>query len=443
MTCALPPNTTGSAKPGDDLQSLADRFGKIKLAPGTYSLTRPLVLDKPIHIQGTKDSILLFNQAADSAAWTAAVKIHSGRTTLEGFSIRFSGPLRWAHDVSYGPCVIGTTDDKDQNHNDQKYVVCKELDIDSPPVIGPKAEESPRLFRLTTARGGEIVGCVLRGGLCEFIGGPWRIEKNRYRGTSPHTFAFGVLSMHRSHDSAIVDNTIAPVEPCGKTWRFLILTDSGANDVIRGNDVSGVGPRDNDSWPNMNAPEIVLTEAYRLHFEGKPLALSADSRIVTIPDSQGDPARSGDIVAVVAGKHAGYWTTIAQALDQHRYLLTEPLPRDADAISIATGFVRETFEANKIDARGGSVAANMVLVGNHFGTRVLNNRLLGGGEALLLTAAPTELPVAWGWSHAPFFDGVVKGNRMIDPARRFDSRRTRPGDQARSRTSLSHDECER
>lgn len=417
LTCASPADSTVSAKPGDDLQSLADRYGTVRLAPGTYRLKRPLVLNRPTRLQGTKDAILSFEQPGDAEPWTAALKIHAGRTTLEGFSIRFSGPVRFARDVSHGPCVVGTTDDKDQNHHDQKYVICKNLDIESPPSNGPNAEESPRLFRLTTARGGEIVGCAWTGGLSEFIGGPWRIENNRYRGTAPHTFAFGVLSMHRPHDAIVRGNVVAPVEPCGRTWRFLILTDSGARDRVSGNKISGVGPRDDDTGPNMNAPEIVLTEAYRLHFEGAPLALSADSRIVTIADPQGDPARSGDVVAAVEGRSAGFWTTIAQALDDHRYLLTDPLPRDVRAISIATGFVGETFEANEIDARGGGVAANLVLVGNHFGTRVLNNRLLGGGEALLLTAAPTETPVAWGWSHAPFFGGIVEGNSLIDSAR--------------------------
>ena len=45
---------------------------------------------------------------------------------------------------------------------------------------------------------------------------------------------------------------------------------------------------------------------------------------------------------------------------------------------------------------------NMVLAGNHFGARVLDNHLLGGRWAFRVSAFPTERPDIWGWSHAPF-----------------------------------------
>jgi hypothetical protein len=56
----------------------------------------------------------------------------------------------------------------------------------------------------------------------------------------------------------------------------------------------------------------------------------------------------------------------------------------------------------------------MVLAGNHFGTRVVKNHLLGGAHALRFSACPTETPVTWGWSHAPFLGGIIADNILED-----------------------------
>ena len=72
------------------------------------------------------------------------------------------------------------------------------------------------------------------------------------------------------------------------------------------------------------------------------------------------------------------------------------------------------FEGNRIDIRGGRRSDSFVLAGNHFGTRVVNNHLLGGGLAFRMMACPTEHPMIWGWSHAPFLGGVVEGNVLED-----------------------------
>ena len=45
---------------------------------------------------------------------------------------------------------------------------------------------------------------------------------------------------------------------------------------------------------------------------------------------------------------------------------------------------------------------------------MVNNHLLGGGLAFRMTACPTEPPVIWGWSHAPFLGGVIEGNILED-----------------------------
>ena len=45
---------------------------------------------------------------------------------------------------------------------------------------------------------------------------------------------------------------------------------------------------------------------------------------------------------------------------------------------------------------------------------MLGIKLYGGGETIRLHASPTEGPVAWGWSHAPFLGGTIAGNLVED-----------------------------
>ncbi len=59
----------------------------------------------------------------------------------------------------------------------------------------------------------------------------------------------------------------------------------------------------------------------------------------------------------------------------------------------------------------------MVLVGNQYGTRVIGNTILGGGEAIRVASFPTESPGIWGWSHNPFLGGTIAGNTIEDALR--------------------------
>jgi hypothetical protein len=95
-----------------------------------------------------------------------------------------------------------------------------------------------------------------------------------------------------------------------------------------------------------------------------------------------------------------------------------PLPASDEPpiVAIATGFVFARFENNTIEARGGSVAAGLVWMGNHFGTRVTGNRLIGCGEAFKIGACASESPVHWGWSHTPFLAARIENN-TIEEAR--------------------------
>jgi hypothetical protein len=409
------PSGTITAKPGDDLNDLATKYGTINLSKGVYPLSKPLILSRTVRIVGEPGSTLLFKQAGDQPPWTSAIKIHAGGTTLEGFAIRFEGEFKWDRDVSYGPAVIGTTDNRDNVPSDGKYgIKIVRLDIQGPEVKSGW-EEAVHLIRVVSASSGRIERNTLKGGAVSFAGGPWRITENLCKGTMPNTFVYQLFGARYTHDLTLVGNKLKDEGPSGKCWRFLVLTQRGIYDVIKDNVSSeGVGPREDDAHKHENSPEVFLTEAYRLHFEGKPASISADGRILAIPRPQGDSSGPGDAVAILSGPQAGQWRTIAQTIAPQVFLLDEPIARETDAVSISTAFVRETFEGNTIDCRGSGIADNLVLAGDHFGTRVLRNHLIGGRHAIRLEATPTEQPVTWGWSHAPFLGGLVEGNLIED-----------------------------
>lgn len=406
---------TASARPGDNLQALVERHGTVKLTAGTYRLDRPLVITRPVVISAAAPGVtLLFSQKPGDPPWSSAIKIHAGHVGLDGFAVRFAGPIRWRENIRYGPAVIGLPDDKDPPPAlpiaDLSFT---RLDLQSPPATKPEGWEwSINLMRLYGALSGRIENCTLKGGLIEFFGGPWRIVGNTHDGTQLGTKCAAVFAGHDLHDLLVKDNRTKFVAPAGKTWRFLVLTGAVYNHVVETNAISGIGPRDDDTIPSENAPETILTEAYGLHFEGAPAAISADGRILRIPEPQGEPARTGAIVAVLAGSKAGAGHRVAQAIDARTYVVDPPLPTDASAVSIATGLVGGLFQSNMIDNRGGSKAESLVLVGNQSGTRVVGNRLLGGGAAFRVAASASERPVHWGWSHNPAVGLTIEQNTV-------------------------------
>ncbi len=407
---ALPPGSA-TAKPGDDLEALAASVGTVTLSKGTYPLSKPLVLSRPVRIVGEPGATLQFTQGADQKPWTAAIKIHAGGTSLEGFAVRFAGPVRWDEQVGYGPAVIGTSDDRDGGQPDPKFrITLAGLDLQGPPA-STDWEHAVSLIRVVSASSGRVERNTLKGGSTVFAAGPWTISGNTHKGTLPKTFSEGVFAGRYTHDLVLVGNKAVPEGPSGKAWRFLVLTQRGIGDLIKDNVVGGgVGPREDDPRQHENSPEVMLTEAYRLRFEGKPAAISADGRVLVIPKPQGGGPNTGDAVAILSGPQAGQWRTLVQPVGPNAYLLDEPIARETDAVSIATGFVRETFEGNTVDCRGSGLAADLVLAGNQFGVKVVRNRFIGGGAAIRLLATPTEEPVHWGWSHAPFLGALFEGN---------------------------------
>ena len=207
-----PAESQVDARPGDDLNALVQKGGTVTLTPGTYRLGRPLVLEQPVTITSDGKAKLVFTQAPSDAPWTSAIKIHAGNTTLNGFAVRFEGPIRWDQEVSYGPAVIGATDNKDQAHHEPKFnVVLTRLDLEIPPAADPsKWVEATRLIRLTNARCGMLAGNILRGGPIEFFDGPWQILNNDFRGTPPGTSSHGVFTGHGTHDLVLQGNRAGP-----------------------------------------------------------------------------------------------------------------------------------------------------------------------------------------------------------------------------------------
>jgi hypothetical protein len=407
-----PEGSSVLARPGDDLQALVGRYGTVRLAAGRYELSAPLVLDRPVNLLGDAGAVLVFTQPEDDPAWTTAIKVHAGNTTLDNLAVRFVGPIRWDWDVSYGPAVIGTTDSLDAAPGGTKVnLTFTRLDLEGPRAAGEAWEQSANLFRLSTAESGRIEDCRFKGGMIEFDRGPWRIANNRHEGAQPWTTADAAFAGHDTRDLVLTGNRVEPTDPiAGKLWRFLVLTRTGFGDRVEGNTVIGVGPRDGDAIPHPNAPEIILTESYRVHYEGAVLGRTGDGLIVQVGAAQGEAIAVGAGVAVLDGPSAGSWRRVVQVIDPTTVLLDRALPEGTRSVSIASGFTGLSMAGNRIDMRGSAEAQGLVLVGNHFGLGLRDNVVLGGLTPLRLLASAAEAPVFWGWTHSPNVGGWVEGN---------------------------------
>ena len=111
------------------------------------------MLNRPATLTSSGGATLLFSQDANDPPWTTAIKLRCSNSTLEGFAVRFEGPIRWNGGVSYGPAVIGMTDNSEPGYNDPKSEVAfRNLDLESPAADDPsKWVEAIRLFRLVGA----------------------------------------------------------------------------------------------------------------------------------------------------------------------------------------------------------------------------------------------------------------------------------------------------
>ena len=208
----------------------------------------------------------------------------------------------------------------------------------------------------------------------------------------------------------------ASVGPSGKTWRFLVLTWCGTDDVVEGNTIEQVGcPRRRHDSLEQRArdhPDRGLSSEIRGQGHGP---LEATAGCCAPGPRWAISVRTGDVVSLLNGPAAGEWRRVVQAIDATAYLVDAAIPAgNRSRVDLDRRSSNETFQENRIDIRGGRRSSPLVLAGNHFGTRVIKNHFLGGEFAFKLTAFPTETPVMWGWSHTPFLGGVIEGNILED-----------------------------
>ncbi len=120
-----------------------------------------------------------------------------------------------------------------------------------------------------------IEGNRLRGGMIEFFDGPWRIVDNDFpRHAARHSLAL-LFSLGMARTTSLIrGNKTRSGRPERQDLALPGLDLCGADDVVQGNTIEQVGARDDDTIPWSNEPEIILTEAYHLKYEGKVMALS-------------------------------------------------------------------------------------------------------------------------------------------------------------------------
>ena len=402
-----------TVRPGDDLATAVAKGGTVRLESGTYRLDRPLDLSTPVAIEGEEGAVLRFRQPEGAEPWSEAIAIRTkGLCRLSGFGVRFDGAIRWNQTVAWEPAILGVATTGTRPGGPVRLEVTG-MDLEAPLGTGTW-ERAPKCMRFVDTDSGLIEDCTLKGGEIEFFKGPWRVARNRHRGTQPGTFAGSFLSAHRTWDLEVLDNHVEPERPSGKLYRFLILTDTGHHVLIRGNRSIGVGPMDDDDRPHPNAPEVLLTESYYLRYEGAAVEESADGRFLAFGEPQGEPMATGDVVSILSGPKAGTWATVAQVVGPSSVRVDRPLPTGGGAVHVGPGFVGVRIEGNTIDCRGSSEANNLVLTGNHYGTEVVDNDLSGGRYAFRVFAHATAEPYHWGWSRVPSFGVRVEDNRVVD-----------------------------
>lgn len=406
------------------LAALAADAPSIRLAAGTYTLDRPLVLDAPVRITADAGAVLNFSlSSAPGSLWngaTGAIYVRSSHVALDGFSVRFTGTTANWNTSSRNVVQAGMGS------------IDVGLSFTNLDVIAPAAaavgvwEVAVPIMNFDDGDTGVIAGNALTGGWIQLGAAPWRIEGNDYRGAVADTITPSFLAVRRSFDLSIVANHARQLDPRGIAQRFIVMGNAdsgqGIGNTIEGNTIDGGIGTPTTGVPSgwNNNPEIILTETYQPRFEGVPSAVSPEGYLLQIPYLRGPAARSGDVVSILTGPHAGEWRMIAQALGTNRYLLDEPLPQGDYAISIGRGFVDQAYVGNTIDLRG-MVPNNVAIVisGNHWGQRIEGNTFLGG-EALRVGAGSNEgafegrYPAPWGWSRLPVFGLTIDGNTFVD-----------------------------
>ena len=416
-----PAATETFAGPGANLQDLVNKFGTVHLADGVYALSQPLVLQKPINLVGSAGAILQFSQAAADPAWTAAIKLASGNIQLSGFQVRFGSPVRWQDNISYGPAVIGSPDNYDfalGRIGAMPNVVIQNLNIQGPQQTAIN-EEAPRLVRMTGDVSGRIQGNTLYGGMVEVLGGPWSITSNTHTGTCPGSIVYDAFAAHEIQGLTLTGNVVAPGPNSGAVFRLVSINGRSSNVSITNNQAIGLGSKFGDSpyVQGINANEVILTENYRVQYEGSLLGVDSTRRLVRVPAALSESYQPGDRVAILRGGQAGTAFTIQAVINSTTLLLDQALPADVTtgtAISINRGISGLTISNNVIDQTDRPQSLGIVAVGNIYGLTLANNTIKGGLRGFQVMASPSESSMQWGWSRNVVQNAVISGNTLVD-----------------------------
>jgi hypothetical protein len=413
---------------------------------------------------------------------------------LSNFTIKFdmSAPLRWSNPPGAGPALFDPENDpagiahavidtRDSNTN----LNMTSLTLSGMTILGPPAFDGPAFSNLAArlaAQGlgadqyvgeqdidliaaggndtGAIAGSTFQGGPIELCDGPWVITGNTVLGATVQTYSPGAFELHSPHDLYLQGNQVTQSNPAGREFRLLVLAVSGFDDVVAGNTFGGgAGQVGNEvgysslsgSFGGLNDPEVILAESsYAVLFEGRPGAISADGRLLVLPNLRA-PAFAGAtgpglVVSILASVNAsgspstnlaGNWYPVAQQVsltgnNTIELLMADPLPPMPQGgyyeIEVTGGFVNNVFSSNTIDLAGKS-STGIVLPGEDYGSQIVGNTLIGGttynngytGAAIVLGApigsAPTgggPFPLPAGWTALPNFGAVVEDNTIRD-----------------------------
>jgi hypothetical protein len=493
-----PPTTEAALR--SDLASTSPAYGTISLpANQTMVITQPLAITHSVKIIGN-NATLLFQQgntpdwpaAAAGAIYVAPTAYGNIQLELDHFTIKFAmgAPIRWSNPPGSVPALwdpennpgnyahaVLDTRDANTNSNDT-LLTLNGLSIYGPPAFDGSSfsslqaqlvqsgdtshqyvgEQDLNLIRTNDQDFGKIAGGTFQGGAIEVFGGPWTITGNTVLGSTADTYSPGAFSLHSPHDCLVRGNQISQSDPNGTEFRLVDLAASGYNNSIENNSFGkGAGQFGNelsyssnsDQYLGINDPEVILAESsYAVLFEGRPAALSADGRLLVLPDVRGFAfpivTGPGMVVSILAGVDkngapamslAGNYFRVGQqvSLDGNstiELLMQDPLPQMPRGgyyvVEVTGGFVNTAIDGNSVDLTARS-STGLVLDGEDFGTRIVGNTFIGGttyqnvytGMAISLTASIGSqpagygaFPLPYGWTALPNFGAMVEGNTI-------------------------------
>lgn len=499
----LPPSPpTTEAELRADLMSTSPEYDTISLpANQTIVVTQPLEITHSVKIIGN-GATLLFQQG-DAPAWPASASgaiyvsqvIYANiQLELDDFTIKFdmSAPLRWSNPAGTSPALWdpennpggydhAVLDTRDSNSNEnQTFLTLNGMSIYGPPAFDGSSfanlvtqlaqsgdttheyvgEPDVDLILANDKDFGTITGSTFQGGPIEVFGGPWAITNNTVLGSTAYTYSPSAFSLHSPHDCVVEGNHVEQSDPNGREFRLVNLASSGFNNTIEDNSFGdGAGQigdelsylADAGQFTGINDPEVILAETgYGVLFEGRPGAISADGRLLVLPDVRAFalPIATGPglVVSILAGVSsdgaplmnlAGEYFRVAQqvsidANNDIELLMQDPLPPMPAGgfyiIEVNGGFINTEVVGNSLDLTGKSSTA-VVFNGDDFATRISGNQIIGGsiyntgytGAAIAVTASIGSqstgngpFPLPSGWTALPDLGAVIEGNTIKD-----------------------------